>query len=83
MNVGNYLHQIKDVKLETSAATPQDIGPRDVNGHVMFCVATALVTDATAGYGPGCLLIDTANKRLYINVGSAASCDFDYFSTLT
>jgi len=41
---------------------------------------TTVPTDATAGYAPGCIFIKTdggAGTTLYINEGTAASCDFN------
>lgn len=42
---------------------------------------TAVPTDATEGYAPGCIFIHTDgaayNTVLYCNVGTKASCDFN------
>lgn len=53
----------------------------DFLGHVVLAAGTTVPTDGTAGYAPGCIFFDedssTAGNMLYINEGSATSCDFN------
>ncbi len=48
---------------------------------VLVAGGTTVPTDATAGYAVNCLFINqsgaTTVTRLYVNVGTAASCNFD------
>jgi len=44
---------------------------------------TTVPTDASEGYAKGCVFIKTdggVNTTLYVNVGTAASCDFNAVS---
>jgi hypothetical protein len=53
---------------------------------ILFCYGTSKPTDATAGYAPGCIFIDvdaSSSAFVYINEGSATSCDFDYVAAGT
>lgn len=47
---------------------------------VMWAMGSAKPTDATAGYGKGCIFIDTdggVGTTVYVNEGSNTSCDFN------
>jgi len=44
--------------------------------------SAAVPDDSTAGYSPGCLIIEAENGKLYINEGDADDCDFDAVSTV-
>lgn len=48
-----------------------------VGGFPIIVVGDAQISDATAGYLPGCLLIDKTNGVVYVNEGSVTSCDFN------
>lgn len=46
----------------------------------LFAHGTTVPTDGTAGYATGCVFQKTnggANTSLYVNEGSATSCDFN------
>ena len=46
---------------------------------ILFASGTTVPTDATTGFAPGCIFIDTdaaANSTVYINEGTATSCAF-------
>lgn len=48
--------------------------------NVMWAKGATVPSDATAGYAKGCIFIDTdggAGTTLYVNEGTAASCDFN------
>jgi len=52
----------------------------DSSGNVLWGKGATVPTDAYAGFAVGCLFIDTtggANTTLYVNEGSATSCDFN------
>jgi len=52
----------------------------DSAGNVMRATGATVPTDADAGYAKGCLFIDTdaaLGSILYLNEGSATSCDFN------
>lgn len=53
----------------------------DANGMVIRTKVTTVVSDATAGYGKGCLLIDTDSTTpgsiVFLNEGTSASSDFN------
>lgn len=47
---------------------------------VMWAMGTTVPTDGTAGYGKGCIFIDTdggVGTTMYVNEGSNTSCDFN------
>lgn len=48
---------------------------------IVFAAGTTVPADATAGYAPGCIFIDedstTDGAMVYINEGTATSCDFN------
>lgn len=51
-----------------------------VGGPKVMARGATVPTDATAGYAPGCIFIQTdggAATTLYINEGTLASCDFN------
>ena len=53
---------------------------RDSDSNIFLASGTTVPTDATAGYGVGALFIDTdasSGSILFINEGTAASCDFN------
>ena len=54
---------------------------RDRAGDIIHATGLEVPTDATAGYAKGCLYIDrnvaAGTTGLYVNVGTAASCNFD------
>jgi hypothetical protein len=53
---------------------------------ILFCYGTTKPTDATAGYAPGCIFIDTdasSSAFVYINEGSVTSCSFKYVAAGT
>lgn len=43
----------------------------------LLAAGSGVPVDTTAGYAPGSLYIDTTTKKLYINGGTAESCNFD------
>ena len=47
---------------------------------IMKAMGTTVPTDGTAGYGKGCIFIDTdggIGSTFYVNEGSLTSCDFN------
>lgn len=63
--------------------TPHDsegVLAKDTDGNIAWLQGTSVPTDGTAGYGTGCIyqkLDGGANTSLYVNEGSATSCDFN------
>ncbi len=52
----------------------------DSSGDVLWGKGATVPTDSSAGFAVGCLFVDTtggANATLYVNEGSATSCDFN------
>ena len=48
------------------------------------CYGTTVPTDTTAGYAPGCVFVHTdgtTGTSLYVNEGTATSCDFNAMAT--
>lgn len=54
---------------------------RDDGGDILLVTGSAVIGDGSAGYAPGCILIDTTNGVVYINEGTNASSDFDAITT--
>lgn len=55
----------------------------DSAGNAMYVTGTTVPTDGTAGYGKGCIFVDTdaaAGSIFFGNEGTATSCDFDAIS---
>lgn len=53
---------------------------------ILECFGTAVPADGTAGFVPGCKFINTggsAGNVLYVNDGSASSCNFNSIKTLS
>ena len=54
------------------------------DGNGVLAQGTTVPTDGSAGYSPGCLFIDRDNTTdglfLYINEGTATSCDFNPYA---
>ena len=68
-----------DGKLVTPTTTAVTVLFRDSRGIVLAYGAT-VPTDAEAGYANGCLFVDTnggIGATVYVNEGSATSCDFN------
>jgi hypothetical protein len=57
----------------TSVMAAQSDEARD---YMFVKCATGDIPSATAGYGTGCLLIDTTTGYLWTNQGSDTSCSF-------
>ena len=57
---------------------------KDASGNALLATGTTVPSDAGAGYAKGCLFIDTdvaaGTTGLYVNVGTAAACNFDAVS---
>jgi hypothetical protein len=56
------------------------------DGAGILAEGTTVPTDATAGYHPGCLFFKragTAGTQVYINEGTATSCDFNALGAVT
>lgn len=52
----------------------------EVNNSPLLMMGTSVPADGTSGYQKGCIYIKTdggAGTTLYINEGTAASCDFN------
>lgn len=67
-------------ELKASSSTAQKFLTLPNSGGCMEAYGTTVPTDATAGYATGCRFIHTDGTRgtaLYINEGSATSCDFN------
>lgn len=67
---------------DAGSATPRVIF-RSADG-VLVCYGTTAPADAAVGYAPGCLFIDvngvSLGTVLYVNIGTAASANFDPWS---
>lgn len=53
---------------------------RDPNNGIMYAKGTTVPSDGGTGYSAGCIFVDTnasAGSQVYINEGSATSCDFN------
>ena len=48
---------------------------------ILFAYGATVPTDNSVGYAPACIFLDidatTVNTVLYVNVGTAALCNFD------
>lgn len=48
---------------------------------ILFAFGATVPTDGAGGYSPACIFLDidssTVNTCLYVNIGSATSCNFD------
>ena len=57
---------------------------RDQADNILWASGTDVPADTTSGYAKGCLFIDrdvaAGTTGLYVNVGTAASCNFDAVS---
>ena len=54
-----------------------------IGGLIYLAAGTTVPTDATGGFGIGCIFIHTdggVGTTLYANEGSTTSCDFDAIS---
>lgn len=61
-------------------ADPKDADLCGSDGNVIFASGTAVPTDARIGFSPGCIYskrTGAAAAQLYVNIGTAASCNFD------
>lgn len=77
MSAHNLLYELTQMKLPTVAE--QALLKLD-DGNVLVAYGTTVPSDATAGYSPACLFlhIDGGDATaLYVNKGTAASCDFN------
>lgn len=60
--------------------------PAQENSGLLMASGPAVPTDGTAGYQPGCIFQHTdgsAGTVLYVNEGTASSCDFNAIAGLT
>jgi hypothetical protein len=54
---------------------------QNASEQVLLCTCPyANLPGSVAGYAAGCLLIDTTNGTLYVNMGNASTADFDAVS---
>ena len=61
-------------------ADPQGTILQKAGVGILFAAGTTVPTDAAAGYAPGCIFQDTdasADAVLFVNQGTATSCNFD------
>jgi NADPH-dependent curcumin reductase CurA len=73
----------------TARLQPHFVDPKsrvlfNQSGHGIIAQGTTVPTDATAGYATGCLFFQndgTEDTALYVNDGSATSCDFNAIPT--
>ena len=77
---GTYTQLMPDSAFDVASTTDQEFLPRTVDNMKMGVFVSTAISDALAGYGKGCIAIVTADGKLYTNVGSATSCDFDAVS---
>ena len=54
----------------------------EIAGHgIMHALGTDVPSDNTAGYGTGCIFIQSdstdVNTTLYVNIGNSTLCNFD------
>ena len=78
------LSDMEFVPAPAAAAAPRIIYKSD--DGILICYGTTVPTDASTGYAPGCIFIDadsTGTSWVYINEGTAASCDFNYIAAGT
>lgn len=79
MDIHNFERGLMEAALPESSATPTRL--LLVGGvAAMQAYGTVVPTDGTAGYLTGCLFAHTdggAGTSLYVNEGSATSCDFN------
>lgn len=74
--IENELHNM--VPGKAGVATPRVIYKSE--DGILLAYGITVPTDATAGYAIGCLFLKTdggAGTALYVNEGTAGSCDFD------
>lgn len=67
-------------KLQPQYADQKGVVAQGFNGNALICEGPTVPTDGTAGFAPGCLWFKrggVAGACLYVNEGSATSCDFD------
>lgn len=65
---------------ELNRFTPDDGILQRLDGYINIARGATVPSDATAGYAVGCQFTHTdggAGDTLYINEGTAASCDFN------
>lgn len=68
-NGTNYFTENGDTNVKTALI--------DENGNAMLVMSpSANVPSAKAGYGIGCLLLNTTSGSPFVNVGTATSCTF-------
>ena len=48
----------------------------EAKAYMLVKCATGVIPSGTAGYGKGCLLINTSTGALYTNQGTSSSCSF-------
>lgn len=66
--------------LQPHFADPKSIIAKNQEGNGILACGTTVPTDATTGYATGCLFLHTDggnNDALYVNEGTASSCDFN------
>jgi len=56
----------------------------DAEGNVNAATGAVVVTDAGVGYAKGCIYTktDASGNGTYLNIGTAASCDFDLIAVI-
>ena len=80
LKTGTFVQLMQDARFDTASTTDQEFLPRTIDNMKMGVFVSTAISDGAAGYGKGCLAIVTADGKLYTNVGSSTSCNFDAVS---
>lgn len=72
-NIDYHLHNMTGGP--AAVATPQVIY-RSEDG-ILDCYGTTVPSDAVTGYAKGCFFRDVTNGKLYCNIGTSASANFN------
>lgn len=75
MDIGQFPQQLQQVQFPGGAAVPFTVF-KGADG-ILFAYGASAPADASVGYAPGCIFIDTVGSpNVYINTGTAANATF-------
>ena len=81
MESGATLTSAEALKVTGTTASGVTVLLKDGDGNALLAKGATVPSDAGTGYAKGCLFIDTDATTvatvLFVNVGSASSCNFD------
>jgi len=84
MSQGNIWYEMKEGKPfprpSTTVVPILRVADATYGELIMMAYGTSVPTDATSGYAVGCIFVHTDggnDTALYVNEGTAASCDFN------